>query len=348
MNKCKHVQGMFLLMIPILLLVQACVESNDRLEMERPAVSYLKETISPCIPVDGSEQNPCPKGVPALVETPSVNATHPLWPHLDHQWTFTDMFLGFLPSGPGGHHPIFAPHIVIRGIAIKDTTRCGLYPIESFNFQLDDSNSSGWPSGWHHYFCFVDIAVKEYITGVGPSKLTVKLYGDAGYLILNEEERKFYTEERLDEFYANVKSQFMLAYEGKEYILMLRPVATVSLEAWTISPFGLWFIQQGEDREIRAVSNAYENALTDEHRSLLNLPLDEMVRRIEEAHENRNARTGGRIGEDPALPMLVTDANYLQDYYLAAGAVYEGDNATRLPPPAPFPSWPSGWRIGSW
>ena len=31
--------------------------------------------------------------------------------------------------------------------------------------------------------------------------------------------------------------------------------------------------------------------------------------------------------------MLVTDANYLQDYYIAGGAVYEGDEATHLPPP---------------
>ena len=74
---------------------------------------------------------------------------------------------------------------------------------------------------------------------------------------------------------------------------------------------------------------------TPEERNRFDLALSELVERIKEAAENRPAVTGWRIGEDPNLPLLVTDANRLQDFYRAAGAVYEGDGATVLPPPIP-------------
>ena len=65
------------------------------------------------------------------------------------------------------------------------------------------------------------------------------------------------------------------------------------------------------------------------------MPLADLVREVKQAHENRLVITEGRIGVEPFLPMLVTDANMLQDYYGAVGAVYEGEGATVLPPPVP-------------
>ena len=65
------------------------------------------------------------------------------------------------------------------------------------------------------------------------------------------------------------------------------------------------------------------------------MPLSELIPLIKEAAEERTAITGGRIGVHSSLPLLVTDANKLQDYYGAVGAVYEGEGATVLPPPAP-------------
>ena len=75
-------------------------------------------------------------------------------------------------------------------------------------------------------------------------------------------------------------------------------------------------------------------ARTPEHRQQMNRPLDELIQEIKQAIETRTAQTGGRIGMDPTLPMLITDANNLQDFYQTVGAVYEGDDATVLPPPA--------------
>ena len=63
--------------------------------------------------------------------------------------------------------------------------------------------------------------------------------------------------------------------------------------------------------------------------------LDDLVREVKQAHQNRLAITGGRIADNPSLPLLVSDANKLQDYYGAVSAVYEGDSATILPPRVP-------------
>ena len=104
---------------------------------------------------------------------------------------------------------------------------------------------------------------------------------------------------------------------------------------------------QREGDEIRAVSDHIPWARTDQHRSKLDRPLSELTAEIKEAAANRIALTGGRIGEDPSLPMLVTDANKLRDFYRVVGAVYDGDffgavagvygvvDATVLPPPVP-------------
>lgn len=69
--------------------------------------------------------------------------------------------------------------------------------------------------------------------------------------------------------------------------------------------------------------------------SQMDMPLSELIPQIKKAAEERTAITGGRIGAHSSLPLLVADANKLQDYYRAVGAVYEGDGATVLPPPAP-------------
>jgi len=97
----------------------------------------------------------------------------------------------------------------------------------------------------------------------------------------------------------------------------------------------MWFLQQTEDG-IRAIAENYTRAITDEQRQKLDLPLDEMIEDIKQAALNRAAITGGRIGTDPNLPMYITDANKLRDYYISVGAVYDdSDRATRLPPPVP-------------
>ena len=122
-----------------------------------------------------------------------------------------------------------------------------------------------------------------------------------------------------------------LKYEGREMILFLGIPISLGVEAW--GTLGKWFVQQNDG--IRAVSQSIWFAINDEIRSKLDLPLDEMVEKIKRASRGRIWLTAGRIGRDPGLPMLVTDAYELRDFYRAVGAVYEGEGATVLPPPAP-------------
>ncbi len=90
---------------------------------------------------------------------------------------------------------------------------------------------------------------------------------------------------------------------------------------------------------------------------MLDRPLADLIVAIKAADVERKKLTGGRIGvresvgaqansgsdgdrqragSTTTLPMLVTDANKLQEYYVAAGAVYEGEGKTTvLPPPPP-------------
>ena len=120
-------------------------------------------------------------------------------------------------------------------------------------------------------------------------------------------------------------------------VLFLRIPIAAGLESWALSGWwgNTWFLQRTDEGEIRALEQDYSVARTDKLRSQLDLPLSELVERIKKAAENRAVVTEGRIGLDSALPMLVTDANRLQNFYVSAGAVYEEDDAPVLPPPVP-------------
>lgn len=127
----------------------------------------------------------------------------------------------------------------------------------------------------------------------------------------------------------------MLKYEGKEMVLFLSIPLTLGVEAWgTLGGSDRWFAQQTDDG-IRVAAQEIWLARNEEMRSKLDLPLDEMVEKIKRASRGRIRLTGGRVGIDTSLPMLVTDAYKLRNFYTTVGAVYEGEDATVLPPPVP-------------
>ena len=292
--------------------------------MARRPLSYLEAVIPPCVPIDDSEIDPClPVRLPP-VEVPSNVTTTTAFTKLD----------SFVYMLTGKDSPLFAPHIVIRGTVVPDTNRCGLYPTEFFDYvETDQYRSSILNSilDSFTYFCFVEVRVNEYIVGDGPPELTVRMYR---YFLYSG-----YPEEwpSIEELYVDA-SNTISRYEGKEMIIFLGPVDTRAVEAWSRRAFkrGWWFVQRKNGEPPRAVAWSIDRATTDELRSQLDLPLDELVRQIREAAEERLVLTGGRIGVDPGLPMLVTDANKLQDFYRQTGAVYEGEGATVLPPPVPL------------
>ena len=289
--------------------------------MARPLVSYLEDIHPPCTPIVQSGSDPCESELLSRTGS-SSGASRGILP--DVLPTISEMVHDL--------SPIFAPHLLVRATGLPSTTRCdGLYPIQVPYFQAEDCMSPRL----FHYYCFTDFRINEYIVGEGPSILTMLISGGTVNL-LDPDERETIDEQWMKETFDLPDPEWASLYEGSELIIMLGIPSTLSIETWRPQGFyySMWFItREGED--LRAVSGAIDLALTPEHHQQLNRPLNEVITDLKEAMENRATLTGGRIGLDQSLPPLVSDANRLQDFYGAVGAVYEGDDATLLPPPAP-------------
>ena len=293
--------------------------------MERRPVSYLQEVVPPCLPFDESGRDPCLHGVPALLKSAGVWSS---WPFYDYLPTFDDILLGKVKDQIALG---IVPHIVIRGLGQVGSTRCDLYMFKKLSYV---TYLSGGPP---YYYCFVDITVHDYIVGEGPDELTVAMHREV--LILYPDQLENWLNIR-DEFVMNrledPQSRTAAAYEGREMVLLLRTPYTTTVE--TLARSGelgtVWFLQRDGEDEIRAVDQATWLVI-DELQSHFDLPLSELEARIKKAAENRAVVTEGRIGVDSSLPLLVTDANRLQDFFVSVGAVYEGEDATVLPPPVP-------------
>ena len=290
--------------------------------MVRPLVSYLEDIVPPCTPIVQDEPDPC-RSRPQARRSSGSNSSKGQLP--DILPTISEMVHDELS-------PVSAPHLLVRATGLPSTTRCdGLYPIRDADFEAED-----WLSPHlFHYYCFTDFRINEYIVGEGPPILTIKAAGRTVSL-LDPDERETIDEQWMKETFDLPDPERASRYEGSELILMLGMPSTFSVEAWRPQGFyySMWFITR-EGEELRAVSGAIDLAMTPEHHQQLNRPLNEVVKDLKEAMESRATLTGGRIGLDPSLPLLVSDANKLQDFYGAVGAVYEGDDATLLPPPAP-------------
>ncbi len=311
--------------------------------MDRPGVLYLTEPVSPCALIEGSGRDPCALGRPARVESSTSASGWPIWVSSGAMPSYTEVLLGY-------NLPAIAPHIVIRGVPLSGSTRCGLYSLEDYSYEVD---TLGW-SNAYHYYCFSEVMVREYIVGSGPPTLPVILGLDLHGL--SEEDAADWQADNND----GLKVRTADAYEGKELILFLMPSLTIEVEAWHAlsGSTSFWFVQRRGD-EIRAVSVDVELADTAEERAALDMPLDDLVVKIKAAAVERQQLTGGRVGitavdgavaadgegeRFPAaegvragatLPMLVTDGNKLQEYYVAAGAVYKGEGKTTVLPPSP-------------
>ena len=288
--------------------------------MARPAVSYLEEIIPPCVPIEGSGLDPCPRQAIPGVEGPHTTIRLP-----DELRTVSEFF-----NAKGSRNN---PHIVVRGTVLPNSFRCGLYPFIWHNYSADRQEE-----GFLKYYCFAEVRINEYIVGTGPPQLTISLFqgtalgdlADWGVTGIGgtggEELARYmnYPLTRLDPVYG-----------GRELILFLHVSYTNAVETW-LAPAGgsRWFIQLDGD-DIRAVSDRIRWARTDDHHFQLNRLLTDLVREIKQAAEDRATINGGRIGSDPSLPLYVADANKLVDFYKAVGAVYVGDGATLLPPPVP-------------
>jgi len=306
---------------------------------ELPQVAYLEEVVPPCSPSAVPQgQDPCPSGPPPQVESPFV-ATHQNF--VREAPNFTNMLLG--TDLPG----ISVPHIVVRGTVQVDTTRCELYPAKLPNYSgtsIDISEDAD-------YYCFVDMVISEYLVGEGPPRLTVGIHREVIWPI-DVAEWPDDVDDNLIQLLTHLRTQTATSYEGRELVLLLQSTISLAVEAWEpVGLFNIWFVQRTDDG-IRAIAQEIDLAVSRDIRTQLDLPLTGLETQIRTARTARTqhiaelssettdtqpAPTGtvrikGGLGNLKPVPLIVTDANHLRNFYQAVGAVYEGDQATVVPP----------------
>ena len=253
-------------------------------------------------------------------------------------------------------------HIVLRGTYISGTERC-----TSGHHRIAPAYlGRGVSSYGLLIYCFADVRVNAYLLGTGPSILTVivesSLYqsihapgnSDEDYGLQQLESRRLAYEHALAkggrfEYHRPLQGRLPPGgpvvtgppggIGGREVVLSIGPSDRLSVEAWMV--FKTWDVERRDDGTVVVLHPHRQWFDFNEHRSLLERYLPAFTQAVTAAHQARIAANGGRIGAGASLPMLVTDANRLRQYFSdpKVGGYAPGAPAPAQPPavyaPAP-------------
>ncbi len=231
-------------------------------------------------------------------------------------------------------------HIVLRGAFLTDTVRCTAenpYRPHSY-LRYDEYNFIRYAFTFN---CYVDVRVGAYILGTGPSTLTVQRFFESywpGWFARSAAEQGKTEQEVIEDLRRRLEAYYAGAIVGREEVLFLGPADSISAEFWEV--FQVWDVQRREDDTVIAVHpdrdlwrilrpNDYQT-----HISKLEMELPALTQAVTAAHQARVTEYGGRIGADANLPMLLTDANQLRQYYIDVGA-YDPSTFPPAQPPQP-------------
>ena len=350
----RTIQYFFL--FSILVILAACSPFQTSLERFKQDVAslraaypaatpeYLTQEIPPCTPVEGSTAGPCEPDV-SVVTGPGAMA-------------------GSIAGEPGvppsvrqfleGGSIISISHIVIRGTYIPKTIRCvnGVpYRVPSYEIRGYFQNSSLMQ-------CCVDVRVNAYMLGSGPSELTVVMDFHHYFEGVSKhiDEITLSSELIMEDGYParpgrdGPRAAMLgrsVGLDGREVIMFIGPFHNHATEVWRANR--IWDVQRQDDGTVIAVSPArgYWKYIRSEeefetHRAVLEMELPAFTSAVTAAHNARVSEYGGRIapandeGKRPGavLPMLITDANRMSNYYIATGAHSHPDG----PPAKPIPA----------
>ena len=347
----RTIQYFFL--FSILVILAACSPFQTSLERFKQDVAslraaypaatpdYLTEDIPPCTPIDGSTVDPCEPGVRLTMATGaslgSTNGEESDTPAGVRQ--FLD-----------GDSLISVSHIVIRGTYISNTIRC----VSGIPFRGPSYEELGYFHNTTLMQCFADVRVNAYILGSGPTELTVVVdfyhYWEGVSRQDTIDEITFLTELGFERGRYSTGSRFdtsTVGLGGREVILFVGPSHNHAVEAWQI--FGMWDVQRQEDGTVTAVHPATEywkQVRSDEYktqRGALEIGLSTFITEVSNAHGARVTDYGGAIApsdidskkEGADLPMLISDANRLSQFYTDTGAYDHPDGPPTQPSPVP-------------
>ena len=329
------------ILLAVLATLTACGSLQSPMQLDTTAPEYLTQEITPCTPVEGSTVDPCEPDVFITEAAGAVMSSvvgEPGSPPSIRQ---------FLDGGSR----VTISHIVIRGTYIPKTIRC----VNGILYRVPSYETRGYYQNSSLMQCYVDMRVNAYLLGSGPSELTVVVdfhhyFPGASKHI---EEITQLTEQNMETGYSAPPGRApgqgirgSVGLDGREVIAFLGPFHNHATEVWRANQ--IWDVQRPEDGTVIAVNPAREYwqlVRPDEyetHRTVLEMELPALTTAVTAAHAARVSDYGGRIapadddGKRPGstLPMLVTDANQLKEYYIASGS-YNHPNG---PPTEPIPA----------
>ena len=311
----------------------------------------MQRRYPPCTPVTGSSVDPCEQGAEGALTTSSGGLI------------VFDVPLGaksILYGAPTT--PMYTTHVVLRGTYLPGTVRCTSGNRIRYPSYVGDRQSER-----RFIYCFADVRVNAYLLGTGPSTLTVivevSIYArrgsDEDYGLEQLESLRSAYERALSEggrFEYDNPLQGVLPADGglgplrlgytdvpvvtgppggiggREAVLFIGPLYDLSVEAWEV--LYTWDVERREDGTVVAL-HPFRRWLKLEQQSYAEVELPALTQEVTAAHEARLFANGGRIGGRSGLPMLVTDANQLRQFFSdpKVGAYDHADGPPAQPPP---------------
>ncbi len=276
-------------------------------------VSYLDTVIEPCVPVDGTDTDPCaPVESFPLVESAGLGSEV----HGDVPPTLKEaMWDPRLAED--------AVHIVVRATYLPGTTRCSTRLFVPFPHLVEEYED---PSSVRYLLCFIDARVNEYIVGRGSPRLSVMI-GGLGLNIHDYPSNEQYLS-AVEVYAAQLADQYDSVYSGVERVVLLSPSWTLSTEAWVVSG-SFWDVQRNAAGEVITIPS-YIHAFPNEGR----MSLVDFAGEVQRVHRTvvSEAESIASGQSERVMPLFITDTHDLKSYYSHFGA-YDNSVATPAPPP---------------
>ena len=327
-----------LLWLAVLLIFTACQDQQPTSQDQ----GHIRGDIPPCIPVPGISVDPCELDAVVMTTVPVGAGSAGVF-SVDTPRTIRDYL--------DGRSLTFIPHLVLRGTFLPETVRC----TSSTTHRLPAYEDPGYFRNSDLIKCYADVRANSYILGAGPTNLTVLvnfLHYFEGHLA-SEALRTGVTLEGLIDpvlsghvmFLEEGPGRTSNGIYGREMVLFIGPGHDRETETWEI--FAAWDVQRTEDDTVIVVHperDEWRVTRPTDYQTLqasLEMTLPSFSQAVTAAYQARVTEYGGRIaptniqgravGVD--LPMLLTSANQLTQFYIDTGAYSHPDGPPSEPPP---------------
>ena len=297
----------------------------DVTAMPSPTPIPLQVVVPPCIPFPTTFVDPCERRDSWDDFTPNAAEVvlHEVVPAVKN-------VLFDLSSNPA-----WSVHFGVRATAIPGSVRCGNVVTRFYYRQSYERGEPGLPRPIS--YCYVDLAVNEYLFGNGPAIVTASLGENLTYF---DPETGCGAQCRE---VGEVKVR-RTGIEGVEWIMLLGGPYDLAQSAWGIGP--TYDVQQRQDGTV-VVVRRYKNAIlansTPENYALnesrLEWTLDDFRQVVSDAFAAFVELTDGRTGTENDWagrppPKLATDAgpDGFNDFLMRTGLI---EDLPQAPPPIP-------------